>query len=169
MTAPQNPSNLFTPFIPSTFNVPEESDRLKSWLGEKLSQITDVVNEKKIGVYSENTENFNGELWIYDTTDKIRNGFQTVLRIESFVAGVSTYPLPILDVNPQFIVTKVWGSASKPCSATGVGDGDYFSFFSEGNANIQFTMSDKEIVLTATAPMVNYTGFIVIEFLRDGV
>lgn len=165
MTTPSNPSNLFTPFLPSTYNVPEEDDRLKEWLGSTFSQVSDVVNDKKIGTYVP-VENFNGELWIYDTTKKVRNGYQAILRIPNFVSG--TYPLPILDVNPQFIVTHVWGSASLPCTAVNAGNGRYFSFFGQGNTDIQFVMTDTSIILTATAPMVNYSGFIVIEYLRDG-
>ncbi len=165
MTTPTNPSNLFTPFLPSTYNVPEEDDRLKEWLGSTLSQVSDVVNDKKIGTYVP-VENFNGELWIYDTTKKVRNGYQAILRIPSFVSG--TYPLPILNINPQFIVTHVWGSASLPCTAVKAGDGRYFSFFGQGNPDIQFVMTDLSIILTATAPMVDYQGFIVIEYLRDG-
>lgn len=167
MTIPTNPINLFSPFLPSTFNVPEEDDRLKEWLGQKLSESSDVINDKKIGAYTQSAEAFNGEKWIYDTTQKIRNGYQAILRIPSFVSG--TYPLPIEDVNPQFIITHVWGSASKPCSAVEAGDGDYFSFFGQGNADIQFTMSDKSIIITASGPMAAYNGFIVIEYLRDGI
>lgn len=167
MTIPTNPVELFTPFLPSTFNIPEEIDRHNEWLGSTLSDISDVVNDKKIGNYTENTENLNGEVWIYDTSKKIRNGYQAILRINSFVTGA--YPLPIQNVNEQLIVTHVWGSASKPCSQVNAGDGDYFSFMNEGNLNIQFTMSDLFINITATAPMADYTGFIVIEFLRDGL
>lgn len=167
MTTPNNPINLFTPFLPSTFNTPEEEDRLKPWLGQKLSEISDVVNDKKIGTYVQNSENFNGELWIYDTTKKVRNGYQAILRIPSFVPG--TYPVPILNVNPQFVITHVWGSASLPCTEVGENDGDYFSFLNEGNTRIQFTMSDTEIEVTTDGTTANYSGFIVIEFLRDGI
>lgn len=167
MTIPTNPSELFTPFLPSTYNLPEENDRLKEWLGSNLSDISDVVNDKKIGAYTQSTQNFNGEKWIYDTTKKIRNGYQAVLRIPSFVSG--TYPLPVNQVNSQFVITHVWGSASLPCSAIGAGDGDYFSFFSEGNSRIQFTMSDTQIVLTTDGTTAAYSGFIVIEYIRDGV
>ncbi len=166
MTTPTNPSNLFTPFLPSTFNAPEEDDRLKEWLGQKFSEVSDVVNDKKIGIYTP-AENFNGELWAYDTTKKVRNGYQAILRIPSFVSG--TYQLPITNVNPQFIVTHVWGSASLPCSVVGAGDGRYFSFYGEGNTDIQFVMSDTSITITATGAMANYQGFIVIEYLRDGI
>ncbi len=165
MTPPQNPINLFTPFLPSSYNIPEEEDRRVEWLGSTFSGISDVLNSKKIGTYTSSAENFNGEEWIFDK-NKIRNGYQTILRIPSFVSG--TYPLPIENINNQFSVTHVWGSASLPCSAVGANDGDYFSFMAQGDLRISFTMSDMEIVLTATAPMVDYSGYIVIEYLRDG-
>lgn len=164
---PINPSELFSPFLPSTYNVPEEDDRLKEWLGSNLSDVSDVVNDKKIGAYTQSAESFNGEKWIYDTTKKVRNGYQSILRVPSFVSG--SYPMPIPNINSQFIITHTWGSASKPCSSVGSGDGDYFSFMNEGNSNIQFTMTDLFINITATGPMANYSGFIVIEYLRDGV
>lgn len=169
MTAPiepTNPSELFTPFLPSTYNVPEQDDRIDVFLVDKLAVFADVINQKKIGQYVQSAENFNGEIWFYDTTKITRNGYQAIARIKSFVSGA--IPMPIPNVNPEFVITHAWGSASKPCSATGAGDGDYFSFFSEGNSNIQFTMSDTTIVITATAPMAAYSGFIVIEYLRNG-
>lgn len=163
---PGNPQNLFSPFLPSTFNLPEKEDRHVEWLGTTFSSLSDVINDKKIGTYRP-AETFNGEVWQYDTTKKVRNGYQAIIRFNSFVSG--TYSLPISNVNPQFIVTHVWGSASLPCTAVGVGDGRYFSFFGEGNADIQFVMTDISIILTATAPMANYQGFIIIEYLRDGL
>jgi hypothetical protein len=169
MTAPQepnNPSNLFTPFLPSTFNIPEEEDRLKTFLNDKLSAISDVVNDKKIGLYVQDSENFNGNKFFYRTTKITRNGYQAIAYFSTFVSG--TFPLPIPNVNPQFRVTHVWGSASLPCSATGAGDGDYFSFMAQGDARISFTMSDLTLTITATAPMAAYSGFIIIEYLRDG-
>lgn len=167
MTIPTNPSELFTPFLPSTYNLPEENDRWKEWLGSNLSDISDVVNDKKIGAYTESAQNFNGEKWIYDTTKKVRNGYQSVLRITSFIPG--TYPLPILQVNPQFVISHIWGSASLPCTAIGAGDGDYFSFMNQGNTRIQFTMSDTQIVITTNGTTAAYSGFIVIEYIRDGI
>src|SRR5574338_378915 len=79
---------------------------------------------------------------------------------------INVFPPP--DINPQFVVTNIWGSASKPCSAVGAGDGDYFSFYSEGNSKITFTMSDTQIVITTTMDMTAYSGFIIIEYVRDG-
>lgn len=170
MTAPQepnSPSDLFTPFLPSTYNVPQEEDRLDVFLTDKLSVFADVINQKKIGQYVQDAENFNGENWFYDTTKKNRNGYQAIARITSFVSGA--IPMPIPNVNPEFIITHVWGSASLPCSATGAGDGDYFSFMAAGDPRISFTMSDTTITITATAPMSAYNGFIVVEYLRAGV
>lgn len=167
MTTPTNPINLFSPFLPSTYNMPEEEDRWLEFVGKTFSEVSDVVNDKKIGGYTQSAESFNGEKWIYDTTKRVRNGYQVILRIPSFVSG--TYPLPITNINSQFVVTHVWGSASLPCTAIGAGDGRYFSFYGQGNTDIQFIMTDVSIILTATAPMANYQGFIVIEYLRDGI
>jgi hypothetical protein len=166
MTNPISHNNIIPPFLPAFYSIPEEEDRRLEWLSSTFSEVSDCVNDKKIGAYTQSAESFNGEKWIFDSTRKLRNGYQTILRIPSFVSG--TYPLPIGNINPQFIITHVWGSASLPCSAVGAGDGRYFSFFGEGNTDIQFTMSDTQIVLTASGPMVNYSGFIVIEYLRDG-
>lgn len=169
MTAPvepTNPSNLFTPFLPATFSIPEEEDRARTFLVDTFSSITDVLNNKKIGTYTEDTENFNGEVWAYDSTKKTRNGYQIIKRFTSFVTG--TYTMPLGDVNPQFRATLVYGTASKPCSAVGAGDGDYFTFMAQGDARISFTMSDTVINITATGPMASYDGYIVINYLRAG-
>lgn len=167
MTNPTNPQELFTPFLPATFNIPEEDDRLKTFLNDKLSAISDVTNDKKIGMYVDKAENFNGEKWHYDTTKKIRNGFQAIARITSFIPQV--IDLPIQNVNPQFIVSHVWGSASLPCTDVGAGDGDYFSFMAQGDARIQFSMSDTSLTITTNGTTAAYQGFIVIEYIRDGI
>lgn len=169
MTTPENPNNLFTPFLPSTYNIPEEDDRLKEWLGSQLSQVSDVLNDKVIGNFVQDAENFNGHKFFYDTTQKVRNGFRFILRVLSYPnTGVLVLPLPI-QVNPQLIVSQVWGSASRPCSATGTGDGEYFSFYSEGDSRITFIMTDLDVTITTTMDMTEYTGFIIVDYIKDGV
>lgn len=175
MTNPTNPQELFSPFLPATYNIPEEEDRLKPFLNDKLSGIADVVNDKKIGVYFDNAENFNGEKWGFLTTKKVRNGYQAIAYIPSFpgpltlpVANQITISNPISNINPQFIITHTWGSASLPCTSVGAGDGIYFSFFTEGNSQVTYTVSDTQIVINTTVDLSTYSGFIVIEYLRDG-
>lgn len=172
MTNPTNPQELFTPFLQATYNIPEEEDRLKPYLNDKLSAIADVVNDKKIGLYSDAAENFNGEKWGFITPKKTRNGYQAIAYVAAYPDFATSATLiitnPIGDINEQFVVTHTWGSASKPCSAVGAGDGDYFSFFTEGNSKITYTLSDTQIVITTTLDMSAYSGFIVIEYLRDG-
>jgi len=166
MTTP-NPSELFTPFLPATFVIPEDPERLRTYLNEKLSAISDVVNDKTIGAFTQSSEAINGNKYIYDTSKKVRNGYQSVARIKSWVP--QTIPMPIQDVNPQFVIAQVWGSASKPCSKTGQGDGEYFSFFGAGDPRIQFTMTDTTITITTNGSTAAYQGFIFIVYVRDGV
>jgi hypothetical protein len=166
MTTPTNPIEPFSPFLPSTYNIPEEDDRLKEYLGSTFSDFSDVVNDKKIGAFTQDAENLNGEKWIYDTTKKVRNGYQAIARIKSFIS--ETIPMPIGNINPQFVISHVWGSASKPCSAVGIGDGDYFSFMNRGDLRIFFDMSDISITITTDGARAAYSGFIVIEYIRDG-
>lgn len=172
MTAPQeptNPSQLFSPFLPATFNIPEEDDRIKTFLNDKLSAISDVTNDKKIGGYTQDTESFNGEKWIYATTKKVRNGYQTIIYIPALKNnGTTTVANPISKIDSQFVVTHTWGSASKAPSYVGAGDGNYFSFNTLGNTNITYTVSDTTIAVTTTIDLTAYSCFIVIEYLRDG-
>ena len=166
---PTNPQELFSPFLPATDTVPIEQDRLRTFLVDKFSALADVTNDKKIGCYTQNVESFNGEKWIYLTPSKVRNGYQSIAYIPAYPnAGVLTIPNPISNINPQFVITHVWGSASKPCTAVGAGDGNYFSFMTLGNSNIKFTVSDTTIVITTTVDLSAYSGFIVIEYVRDG-
>lgn len=167
MTIPTNPQEPFTPFLPSTYSVPEEQDRLRTFLVDTLSGLSDVVNDKKIGAYTQDAESQNGTKWAYDTTSKVRSGYQAIARIESYVN--QTIALPIADVNPQFVVSLVYGSASKPCSSVGSGDGDYFSFMAQGDSRISFTMSDTQITITTDGVRSDYQGFIIIEYIRDGI
>lgn len=173
MTAPaqpNNPSNLFTPFLESTYNIPEEDDRGRAYLNDKLSALSDVANDKKIGLYVQEAENFNGEKWVYLTTKKVRNGYQAIAYIQNLPnAGVLIIPNPIPNINEQFVVTHTWGSASLPCTSIGAGDGNYFSFYTLGNPNIFYTLSDTQIVITTTVDLSAYSCFIVIEYLRDGI
>lgn len=180
MTNPtSNPMEPFTPFLPTTYNIPAEDDTQKTFLADRFANFADVINDKKIGLYVQAAENLNGEKWSYKTTDKVRNGYQAIAYIPSFPnAGVLTLTLtsdpqfPIPNINEQFIVTQVWGSASRPCSqndTSPTGDGDYFSFYSEGNSKVTFTMSNKQIVITTTTDLRAYSGFIVVQYVRDGV
>src|SRR5665213_1612085 len=100
-----DPSNLFTPFLPTTYNVPEEQDRLRTFLVDRFSNFADVINDKKIGVYVQTTEILNGESWFYKTTSKVRNGYQAIAYIPSFpVSGVLTLTL---QSNPQFPIPNI--------------------------------------------------------------
>lgn len=166
MTSPQNPSELFSPFLPATFNIPEEDDRVKTFLNDKLSAISDVTNDKKIGCYTQETEAFNGEKWSYATTKKVRNGYQTIIYLP--ILQTTSIPNPIANIDSQFVVTHTWGSASKPPAAVGAGDGDYFSFNTEGNSKVTYTISDTTITVTSLGAFTGYSCFIVIEYLRDG-
>jgi len=173
MTAPaqpNDPSNLFSPFLESTFNIPEDDAGLKAFLNDKLSSITDVANDKKIGMYVQDAENFNGEKWHYISPKKVRNGYQAIAYVASLPnVGVISIPNPIPNINEQFVVTHTWGSASRPCTSIGAGDGNYFSFYTLGNSNITYTLSDTTIGITTTVDLSAYSAFIVIEYLRDGI
>lgn len=177
MTTPYNtnPTELFTPFLPSTYIVPESDDRLDIFLVDKLSQFADVINDKTIGSFTQQSENFNGEKFIYKNPKIIRNGYQTLAYIPSLpnkapliLTKTSNPAYPILYVNPEFVVTEVFGTASKPCSAVGANDGDYFTFTAEGHKDIEFTMSDTQIVITTKKDMTAYSCFIIIKYLRNG-
>lgn len=171
-----NPSELFTPFLSTTYNLPKEEDRLNTFLLDRFSGFADVINDKKIGVITQQTENFNGERWWYKNSQVNRNGYQTIAYIPSFpntgtlVLTLSSIPtFPIVNINPEFVVTQLYGSASKSNSAIGSGDGDYFSFMAKGDTRISFTMSDTTLTITTTIDMSAYSGFIVIHYLRNGL
>ena len=178
MTIPTNPQEPFSPFLPTTYNIPEEEDRSRTFLVDRFSYFADVINDKKIGLYIQNAETFNGEKWFYDTTKILRNGYQAIARIPSFPNATtltltldSNPAFPITNINPQFVVSHVWGSASKPSTDpdnTIAGTGDYFSFMAQGDSRISFTMSNKQIIITTTVDLTAYQGFIVIEFIRNG-
>lgn len=169
MTTPTNPINDFSPFLPTTWNVPEEEDRRIEWMGTTLSSMSDVINDKVIGMYVQDFEQFGGSKFFYDTTTKLRNGYRFLLRVASFPnTGTLTIPLPIV-VNGQFIVSQVWGSASRPTTAINAGNGDYFSFYSQGDSRITFVMTDLNVVITTTADMTLFSGFIVVDYIKDGI
>lgn len=166
MTTPTNPSELFSPFLPSTYNVPEEEDRRLEWIGSTLSEVSDVVNDKVIGMFVQDFQNFNGHKYFFDSTKKLRNGFRFLLRVTSFPdTGVLVIDLPI-PVNNQFAISQAWGSASLPPSTPGTGE--YFSFYSEGNSRITFVMTDLNVTITTTADMTAYSGFIIVDYILDG-
>jgi hypothetical protein len=170
---PQNPMDTFSPFLPTTQNIPEEDDTLKDFLNDTFSNFADVINDKKIGVIAQADENFSGGKFFFKTTKITRNEYQTLAYIPSWIPQTltltSTPQFPIQDINNEFVVTLVYGSASKPPTATGAGDGDYFSFFGQGNSHIQFTMSNTQIVITTDGSTALYTGFIIINYIRNGV
>lgn len=173
-----NPDELFTPFLGSVFSLPSEKDRFGVFILDSFNDFVDSINDRKIGTITDAAENFNGEVWTYSTSRVIRNGYQTFAYIPSLPnAGVltidtnnpTTYPTyPIKGVNPELTVTFTYGSASKPCTAIGAGDGDYFSFMSKGDPRISYTLSDTNIVITTTVDLTAYSCYIVINYLRNG-
>lgn len=160
-----NPSELFSPFLPSTFNVPEEEDRLNPYLGDKFSQFSDVINDKRIGGFTQDVETQNGQKIAYDVVSKVRSGYQFLARIKSYPAN-GTIVLPIIFINSQFRVFQVWGSASKP--PTTPGTGDYITYVNQGNPKIFFTFTDQSITVTTVGLGTGYDGFIIIDYIKDG-
>lgn len=170
-----NPDELFTPFLPSTQNIPEDQDRLNVFLIDNLNLYADVINDKKIGTFVQEKENFNGDKYFYKTTKVTRNGYQTIAFIPSFpptlILTLTSNPrFPIEGIDFDFVVADVIGSASKPPDEpdTLTGSGDYFSFMAQGDSRISFTMSNKQIIITTTIDMSKYSGFIKITYIRDG-
>ena len=165
---PTNPYFDFTPFLPTTHNVPEEADRMRSFLVDNFANMSDVINDKTIGTFTQSTEAFNGQKFSYDTTSKIRNGYQTIVRVKQYPnTGVLVLPMP-MDVNPQFIISDAFGSASRPVTVRGAGNGSYFTFLSMGDPRVSFTISDMIITITTTVDLSAYNGFITILYIRDG-
>ena len=176
MTITPNPQELFTPFLPSTYNIPEEEDRQKTWFGETFSQFSDVINDKKIGTIAQATENFSGGKWFYKVTGITRNEYQAICYIPSLpntttvtIGLTGTPQYPIANVNNQLVITQLYGTASRPPSQTGAGDADYFSFLNQGDARVSFTMSDMAIALVTTTDLSKYTGLIYVSYLRNGL
>lgn len=172
---PTNPIAPFTPFLPAIYDLPEEGERFKSTMSENLSLFADTINDKKIGSYTSGVSDQNGEKWIYKITKKVRNGFQAISFIPSLPnAGVlvltrSTDPqYPIDNIDPNFVITLSYGTASKPCSSVGAGDGDYFTYMNRGDPRIIWNMSDTTITITSFVDLSAYSGFIVVHFLRAG-
>jgi hypothetical protein len=155
-----------TQFLASSYNIPEEDDRKKVYLQDNLTLISDTVNDRKIGTYIQGIPSYSGEKWNYDIVRKIRTGYQIFARITSFVP--QTIPMPVFNVNPQFVVTLVYGTANLPCSSIGAGDGDYFSFMAQGDVRIQFTVSDTQIAITTDGLRAAYSGFIILQYILDG-
>ncbi len=175
MTTPISPQELFSPFLPTTYNIPEEEDRLKTYLNDNYARFADVINDKKIGAYTQAVSNQNGEDWSYKVTSKIRNGFQAIAYIPSLPnAGVlvltrqTTPQYPIDDIDNHFVITLSYGTASKPPTSLNAGNGDFITFMNRGDPRIFFDMSDITITITTTVDLRAYSGFIVVHFLHDG-
>ncbi len=169
MTTPTTPSNPFSPFLPTTVQVPEDPESMRYFLNDQFARESDVINDKKIGLYIQSFSTFNGNKYFYDSTKIIRNGYSALARILQYPnTGVLIIPNPIDGVNTELVVTKIWGSATRTCTAVGAGDGEYFSFFSQGDTRVSFVATDTTITITTTVDMTAFSGFIILEVLRNG-
>lgn len=175
MTA-SNPKELFTPFLATSIYVEADPDKIKDFLVDIIPNFADTINDKHIGLYLQTAEVQNGNKFFYGTTQLTRNGYQALAYIPSLPnAGVlvltaeSDPRYPLENVNPELVITNMWGTASKGCTATGAGDGDYFTFMNDGNPKITFTMSDTTLTITTTVDLSSYVGLIVIEYVRNGL
>ena len=159
----------FSPFLPTTQNIPKDEKSFDYFLNDQFALIADAVNLKTIGIFS-TAEQQNGENWYYGSTtiqvQKTRNGLQTVLFIPSLVSG--PIPNPVQNIDGNFIMTEVYGTASKLASAIGAGDGDYFTFVNEGNSHVSFTVSDTTITITTDGSLSAYQAFIVQKYIKSG-
>lgn len=179
MTTPNNPADPFSPFLPTTYNIPEEDNRHDIFLQDTFSGMADVINDKSIGTMIQGKESFDGEKWWYKSTKITRNGYQTFCYIPSFPNTTTlTFTLgdsnpnldyPITGVDPEFVITLTYGTASKPPTSKGAGDGDYFTFLNDSDPRVTWTMSDNVIVVTTAVDLTAYSGFLVIKYLRNGV
>lgn len=169
MTTPSNPSNLFSPFLPTTYNFPADED-ISNFIQSNFAQHSDVINDKRIGIFLDYSATFNGETWYYKKTAITRNGYSVIAYISSFPnATTVSIPNPISKVNPELIMTNIYGTASKPCSAVNANDGVYFTFMSQGDSRISFVATDTLITITTTVDLSSYSGFFILEFVRNGV
>lgn len=175
MTAPSNPSELFSPFLPTTYNIPVDKETGDNFLEDTFARIADVVNDKTIGTFVQSSQNFNGEKWFYLNPRITRNGYQAIYQISNLpnastltIDVNSNPPFPITDIQPEFVVTDLYGTASLPPTSVGAGDGDYFKYNNRGDPRIIFDMSDTQLVITSTVDLSSYSGFIVIKYLRAG-
>jgi len=175
MTIPTNPMEPFSPFLATTFNIPIDEDTFNNFLQDEFSRHADVINDKKIGTYIEETPTLNGNKHWYANTKVTRNGYQSFVFINGLpntgvlVINAATTPAyPINDVQPEFLMWHLWGTASKPPTAQGAGDGDFFSFFNQGDPRITFVFTDTTITITTTIDLSAYYCFIVCEFIRAG-
>lgn len=159
----------FTPFLSPSVVIPEEEDRKEVFLQDQFTNMVYSLNAKTIGVYQP-VENLSGEVWQYGTTSadvkKVRNGYKIISFVPSFTNGLAITQ-PIQNIDPNFIMTLCWGTASLPKTAT-PGSGDYFSFMAQGDSRIQFTISDTTINITTDGARAAYHGFIVQQYIRTG-
>lgn len=179
MTAPIepiDPSNLFTPFLPASYNIPKEDDRLEVFLQDKLTIFADVINQKKIGTIVQASENFNGDTYFYRTTQITRNGYHALAYIPilpntgTIVLTRDTEPqFPIPNITNEFVISDLWGTASLPPSNTGSGNGNFIKFNNRGDPRIFFDMSDTTITLTTTVDLSSYIGLIFVTYIRNGL
>jgi hypothetical protein len=167
MTILPNDGQIFSPFLPSTQNIPEEDDRLKVFLVDRFSNMADVINDKKIGSFTQGVVNYSGNKFAYDVTSKVRSGFQYLARIKSYPASGTITVSPPPNITQQFAIFNAWGVASKPPSSTGAGDGSYITYVNAGNPNISYTFTDTLITITSTLGA-GFSGFFVVDFIYDG-
>ena len=89
--------------------------------------------------------------------------------IGTLILTIDTIPkYPLSNVNLQFVITDLWGTASLPPTKIGQGDGNYIKFNNRGDPRIFFDFTDTTITITTTIDMSSYSGFIIVEYLRNG-
>ena len=162
-------SELYTPFLPTTQNIPEGEESQKFFFNDQFASMADAINTKTIGIYSA-AEQQNGEQWLYGNTkamvQRVRNGLQTILFIPSLVS--ESIPNPVQNIDQNFIMTEVFATATLPATAKGAGDGNYFTFNCQGDSRVSFTVSDTTIAITTNGTLAGYQAFIVQKYIKSG-
>lgn len=157
----------FSPFLPTTQNIPEDEQSFRYFLNNQFSKISDVINDKTIGIFS-TAEQQNGEKWFYGNTSaqvkKVRNGLQIIV----FIPNLTTQSIanPIDNVNNDFVMTFAYATASK--LKTDTTPGDYFSFLGNGDTRAKLTISDTIITIATDGSLASYQAFIVMQYIKSG-
>ncbi len=157
----------FSPFLPTTQNIPQEEESFNYFLNDQFARLADVINDKTIGIFS-TSEQQNGEKWLYGSTTvqvkKIRNGLQTIIFIPSLIT--ESIPNPVQNIDDNFIMTFAYGTASRLKTSTVTGS--YFSFMGDGDSRVQLDITDTFVNIATNGTVSAYQAFIVMEYIKSG-
>lgn len=170
MTFPVDPDNSSNDFIPENWEwTSDDPQEFTYELKRRYRRIASNMNNRQLGVYN-NSEYLAGQQWFDANTTEVKRGaFRTVVPV-TVVTGLNIIPHNIpFPANaapiPNWTITNLYGALSDSTQPQPADPAVVFATVPNSTSLLEMTRTNIRLTIPATYN--NWTGYIVIEYLKN--